>query len=168
MLIQVLLGFSVLLLVAAILLWLWRQSVEFRLRKSLGSSTDKMRAASNEKTQVLSFLEQQRMALNAKRAEVAKLRAAIGQLRADNHDMRIRNFYILHQMGEPSKDKEEYACNLNPSLTVEPGRELPSPLRGVDHRGTVWAESEAAARRQLDMHYPEKGPLRPVGFRRGT
>ncbi|WP_044559294.1 hypothetical protein [Azospirillum sp. B4] len=168
MLIQILMGFSVLLMLAAILLWLWRQTVEMRLRKSLGSSTDKMRAVSNEKTQVLSFLEQQRMALGHKRGEAARMRAAIAQLRVDNNDMRARDFYVLHQIGEPSKDKEEYACGLMPTGMAEPGRELPPPLRGVDHRGSIWAESEAAARRQLEMHFPEKGPLRPTGFRRGA
>lgn len=168
MLIQILMGFSALLMLAAIMLWLWRQTVELRLRKALGSSTDKMRAVSNEKTQVLSFLEQQRMALGVKRAEAAKMRAAISQLRIDNNDMRVRDFYVLHQIGEPSKDKEEYACNLLPSPSVDPGRELPAPLRGIDHRSSIWAESEAAARRQLDMHFPEKGPLRPAGFRRGA
>ncbi|TWB20742.1 hypothetical protein FBZ89_106145 [Nitrospirillum amazonense] len=168
MLIQILMGFSALLLLAAILLWLWRQTVELRLRKSLGSSTDKMRAVSNEKTQVLSFLEQQRMALGSKRSDAAKMRMAISQLRIDNNDMRARDFYVLHQIGEPSKDKEEYACTLMPSATVEPGRELPAALRGIDHRGSIWAESEAAARRQIEMHFPEKGPLRPTGFRRGA
>ncbi|MBB6251641.1 hypothetical protein [Nitrospirillum iridis] len=168
MLIQILMGFSVLLLLAAIMLWLWRQTVELRLRKALGSSTDKVRAVSNEKTQVLSFLEQQRMALGAKRADAAKMRAAIAHLRVDNNEMRVRDFFILHQMGEPSKDKEEYACTLLPSPSVDPGRELPPPLRGVDHRGSIWAESEAAARRQLDMYFPEKGPLRPSSFRRGS
>lgn len=163
-LIQVLIGFSVLLLLCTIVLWFWRQMVEFRMRDALGSSGNKVRAVASEKTQVLSFLEQQKLARVSKQMMAGKLREGIAQRHQEIKEARERNFYVLHQLGEPAKDKEEFGATLLINGAGDHG--LSPALVGVDHLCVIWADSDATARRQLDMQFNDKGAFRPSSFHR--
>lgn len=163
-LIQILIGFSVLLLLCTIVLWFWRQMVEFRMRDALGSSGHKVRAIASEKTQVLSFLEQQKLTRGSKQLMAAKLREVITQRHQEIKEARQRDFYVLHQLGEPAKDKEEFGATLMVAGAGDHG--LSPALAGVDHLCVIWADSDATARRQLDMQFNDKGPFRPSSFHR--
>lgn len=165
-LLQVLIGLGVLLLGVTTGLWFWRQVVEMRMRETLGSSGSKVRAVASEKAQILTFLEQQKMARTTKQKTAAKLRETIKQRAADVAEARARDFCVLQQIGEPSKDKECFGAMLTLQPGAQPGKDIPAALTNVDHLCVIWAESEAAARRQMDIYFADKGPFRPTAFHR--
>ncbi|HYE48534.1 MAG TPA: hypothetical protein VEB20_03015 [Azospirillaceae bacterium] len=149
-------------------LWAWRFGVELRLRRAVGAATDRMRGVSAEKTQVLGTLEQQRAALTAAQAERARLRQQNAALRTEINESRARDFVILHQIGEPSKDKTEFGSALVHNQSAEAKQDLPAPLKAADHVVSIWAEEETTARRLVELQFPAKGPLRMTSFFRKT
>jgi len=153
-------------LMAIAFLWSWRFVVETRLKQAVGSATERMRGVSSHKNQVQGHYEQRRAQLTTKQTELASLRKQVTSLRAAVKQASASDFIVLHQIGEPAKDKQEFSCSLVLTQPGEGKQDLPSALKAAEHLAIVWSEEEATARRLLDLQFPAAGALRVTGFHR--
>ncbi len=119
-----------------------------------------VQGAAAEKSQTVVFYESSLAELRDIDSHRASHARRMRQVKAELEQRRSKHFVLTHQVGEPAKDKTAYLAR----LVVNHGSEatLSPLLAGLDHMAVVHAESEPAARRLLDFHFPPRAALLAV------
>lgn len=158
--VNILLTLNAVLLLAILGVLLARGLASRAARVESEAAAKQVQGAAAEKSQTVVFYESSLAELrdidSHRAAHVRRMR----QVKAELEQRRSRHFVLTHQVGEPAKDKTAFLAR----LVVNHGSEaaLSPLLAGMDHMAVVHAESELAARRLLDFHFPPRAPLLAV------
>lgn len=115
------------LLFAMLLLYVRRWSVGRQLEQAVDSATAQVKGLAGERTQALTFREEQTLTLNVKQGEISRTRRRIAQYQREIAARAAIDYRIVHLIGEPAKDKTTYRAVLAPNPQAEKGQTL-SPV----------------------------------------
>lgn len=139
-----------------------RMGMERHLQKEVASATGELKGKAGERVQTQTFQEQLVIQVNRKRADLARTEKRILMLETEIRKLEEIDYRIVHALGEPSKDMQLFTCALLPNPHAEKAQRLSALLEKADHIAFISAESDATAKRLLQVQFPDRGPLRPT------